>query len=71
MASPMTATDMIPAVGHTLTVRLDGLCIEVHVKDVRYVWGKPQLLVTPLAGSGAKWIELSRLVGSTALEARS
>lgn len=57
----MTATEMIPAVGQRVSVALDGLIVRVTVLDVRQVYGKPQLLITPTDGAGQRWIDISRL----------
>ena len=40
---------------------LEGSCrVEYRVADAKQAWGKTRLLVTPVAGSGAKWIEADR-----------
>lgn len=33
------------------------LKVEVQVVDVRTIYGKTQYLVTPVAGSGERWVE--------------
>lgn len=56
----MTATEMIPAVGQRVMVRCDELNVDCKVIDVKTAWGKPRLLVAPVAGSGQQWVSLDR-----------
>lgn len=58
----MTCNQMLPAVGATVQVRCNGLIVACEVRDVKNSYGKPRLHVSPLAGSGAVWVELSRIV---------
>lgn len=62
----MTANEMAPAVGQTVLVRMERWVLPCLVRDVRNVWGKPQLLVVPVSGSGEGWIDLGRLVRDVA-----
>lgn len=70
----MTAKEMIPAVGQQVLARFESLSIPVTVQDVRHVWGKPQLQITPINGHGSQWVELGRIHSlpntGTALELR-
>ena len=60
----MTAKEMIPAVGAVVVVRVeDVLMVNCKVVDVKTAWGRPRLLVTPVAGSGRQWVDLSRVAG--------
>lgn len=43
---------------HTLT---EDLQVTVTVKDVRKVWDRVDVLVTPEAGSGDAWVSLARV----------
>jgi hypothetical protein len=54
---------MIPAVGQTVQVRFEDLKITAQVVDVKMAWGRPRLLIEPVAGQGQQWIELPRVVG--------
>ena len=56
-----TCLSMLPAVGAWIQVRFESLWIECEVVDVKTSWGKPRLWVTPLAGEGCQWVELSRV----------
>ena len=57
----MTANEMIPAIGAEVDLECSGLWVRCVVRDVKTSWGKPRFLVTPVAGSGEVWVELSRL----------
>ena len=72
----MTTQQLKKAIGKVLRIDTgSGLEVNVRVVNVKEGWGKPRLLVTPLAGSGEAWIEISRvrevitpgLVSNTAL----
>lgn len=44
-----------------VTVGLYTLTIPVTVTDTRTAFGRPESLVTPIAGSGEAWVSTSRL----------
>ena len=56
-----TATQMLPAIGQTVRAQFEDLIIEVRVSDVKSSYGRVRLLVSPVAGTGSQWIEVSRL----------
>lgn len=39
------------------TLTLDGLRVAVRILDRRYVFGRWDVLVEPVAGSGQKWVQ--------------
>lgn len=51
-------------VGRKGTIDLDGLSVGITVKEARVRFGHLDLLVTPLIGTGERWIE-SRRIGLT------
>lgn len=57
-----TAVGMIVAVGQQVTLRVNTLHVECKVLDVKHVWGKERVLITPVSGGGEQWVELSSLV---------
>lgn len=57
----MTATEMIPAVGMTVLVRFEDCQVSCTVADVKHVYGKARVLITPVNGLGSQWVELSRV----------
>ena len=66
-----TCRELTPAVGASVRVRFESLTIDCTVVDAKNSWGQVRLLVQPVAGTGAQWIEMGRLVAATAaLEAR-
>lgn len=63
MKSSATAREMLPALGARVMIHVGvgELLVECTVNDVKQSWGNIRLLVTPVAGSGSAWVELSRL----------
>lgn len=47
--------------GQVASVDLNGLTVDVQVRDVRFRYGHIDVLVTPLSGSGDKWILADRI----------
>lgn len=43
----------------TVAVQLDELTVTCHVLETRQVFGRTDLRVTPVAGSGEKWVQES------------
>lgn len=39
--------------------RFNGMAFAVHVLDARKVWGRVDLLISPVNGEGQKWVEAS------------
>lgn len=52
---------MTPAPGDPAELTVDGLVIYVLVVDTRRSYGRTDVLVRPVAGSGEKWVTLDRL----------
>lgn len=62
MASPVhTARQMLPAVGQPVLIAFEQICVACHVVDVKKSYGQVRLLVRPITGLGAQWVELGRL----------
>ena len=40
---------------------LGGLAFPVKILDARKVWGRVDVLINPIGGSGEKWVEASSL----------
>jgi hypothetical protein len=55
----MNKTDV--KIGMTASVDLDGLLVQVKVLDTKQVFGRLDVKVTPVKGSGEKWISSDRL----------
>lgn len=49
-------------VGQTADCPMEGLRVRVQVLDVRHVWGRIDVLITPLAGEGSVWVTRDRLI---------
>lgn len=58
----LTAKAAVRAIGRKGELPLGGdTSITVHVRDVRQVWGRTDLLVAPVAGSGEMWVSAGRV----------
>jgi hypothetical protein len=58
----MTATELVHKyVNKTGTIEEHGLTFNVKTKDVRTAYGSIQVLIVPLAGNGARWIDAAKL----------
>jgi hypothetical protein len=56
-----TVRELTPAIGAQVGVRFEDLVIACKVCDAKNSYGKVRLLVVPVMGAGAQWVELSRL----------
>ena len=70
-----TVTQLLPAVGALVAVRMEDMVINCRVTDAKSAWGQVRLQVEPLAGSGSQWVDISRITArldsdSTLLEVR-
>ena len=57
----MTVAQMATLVGQEGLLRVERLQVQVRVVDVRTVYGRLQLLVEPVAGSGQQWVDADRV----------
>lgn len=58
----MTAKDLHDLVGATGTIVVeDSLEIGVEVKDVKPAYGRLLYLITPVGGTGSKWVNAERV----------
>ena len=44
----------------TIRREIDGLLVDVMILDVRNVFGRIDYLITPVKGSGTKWITIQK-----------
>lgn len=64
----MTTTELLALIGKhtggsdTALINLDGLYVPVKVLDAKYVFGRTDVLVTPIGGHGQKWTRVEKLV---------
>lgn len=47
-----------------VVVRLEKLDVACKVKDIREVWNRVDVLVTPVNGSGEQWVSMERIIQS-------
>ena len=52
-----TSQELAAFVGQTGRIDLNGLSIQVKVQDARLRFGHIDLLLTPEAGDGQRWVE--------------
>lgn len=48
-------------IGRIGTVELDGLQVKVSVLDEKFAYGRIDAKVTPVEGSGERWVNLGRI----------
>ena len=56
-----TAQQQMVMVGQHGMLRMESIAVMVHVIDSRYVFGRTDLLVTPVNGKGSQWVERGRV----------
>lgn len=58
-----TSASLGAVIGSTGSLHSEGydLTFRVHIKDAREVWGRTDYLVTPVAGTGEKWVSAERI----------
>lgn len=58
-----TSANLAAVIGSTASLHSEGydLTFEVSIKDAREVWGRTDYLVTPVAGTGEKWVSAERV----------
>ena len=57
----MTASELARLIGHEATISSDGLQVRVRILDGRTAYGREDLLVTPVAGEGQRWVSAERV----------
>jgi hypothetical protein len=50
-------------VGNTAVLEMDGLQINVNILDTKSVYGRLDVQIEPVAGTGTKWVQCERLQG--------
>lgn len=48
-------------VGNTAVLVMDGLMVSVTILDTKSVYGRLDVLIAPVSGSGQKWVQCDRL----------
>jgi hypothetical protein len=58
----MTVREMQGAIGQSVYfTSSEGFKFACWVKDVKIGYGQPRFLITPMAGSGEKWVQFSSI----------
>lgn len=58
-----TVNEMKPTVGKEGVLCQDGLQFEVVILDARFVYGRKQFLIKPIAGEGQRWVDEGSIGG--------
>lgn len=61
MSSVATSRELQTYVGQTGRFTVNGLTIQIKVQDARVRFGHVDLLLTPVAGNGSRWVESTRV----------
>jgi hypothetical protein len=48
-------------IGKEGRLNLDGFIVNITIKDARSNYGRTEVLVSPLAGSGERWVYLAKI----------
>lgn len=57
----MSVSELVSLIGKEVVLSTDGLKIKVKIKDARHAFGRTDVLVTPVAGSGEAWVSRDRV----------
>ena len=57
----MTTAELAKLLNRTATIDHDGLSVRVRILDGRQAYGREDVLVTPLEGSGERWVSAERV----------
>lgn len=57
----MSIMEMASLVGKTGKLKVDSFLIPVLISDIRKVWQRIDVLVSPVNGSGEQWVSLERV----------
>jgi hypothetical protein len=57
----MTIKEACTSIGHVGLLELDGFKFPVKIMDVKQSYGSIRFLVSPVAGSGEKWVSADRV----------
>ncbi len=58
----MTGADLAKAIGRTGSCRFEKVRVDVRITNARSAYGRHDVEVTPIAGSGSMWVEVSRVL---------
>jgi hypothetical protein len=61
-ANNSSLAQYVDIIGEPGGLDIDGLKVNIEVTDIRIAYGHLQFEVTPLCGSGKKWVAAERVV---------
>ena len=59
----MHVRDLAKLIDQEGNFEIDSLSFPVLIKDVRMRFGAPDVLITPVSGSGERWVARERVTG--------
>lgn len=51
-----TANEALKIIGRQAVYSVDGIFVDVLIKDFKVSYGVPRVLIIPLSGRGEKWV---------------
>jgi hypothetical protein len=57
----MTTQETMKLIGTTAQLPCEGMMISVRITDAKNSYGSDRVLITPVSGSGSRWVNLSSL----------
>lgn len=58
----MDAKQMAEYIGSKASWKVQGIKVEVRIKDMRANYGRVDALIEPVSGEGQKWVDVSGLI---------
>jgi hypothetical protein len=58
----MGVKEMASYIGKIVNLKVESLSIPVEIEDIRKVWQRVDVLVSPVNGNGSQWVSLDRVV---------
>lgn len=49
-------------IGRTGIYKIDGLEIHIHINDIKAAFGRIDYNISPISGSGEKWVDHNNLI---------
>jgi hypothetical protein len=58
----MGVKEMASYIGKVVNLKVESLSIPVEIEDIRKVWQRVDVLISPVNGNGSQWVSLDRVV---------
>jgi len=57
----MTTQDTMKLIGTTALLPCEGMMVSVRITDAKNSYGADRVQITPVAGSGSRWVNLTSI----------